>query len=138
MDRDYITLPSQPLLTGQQLANLAESSTMDVCQPGYEMVREAHQVFASLIDYFRDYRDCARDFSESAKFAVYDEMQELIDTLKGLKVSVHYATREVYLKTSSERVESKPLTTQMSYLITFEQGKAPSEFAVQKKLDFHF
>jgi hypothetical protein len=30
------------------------------------------------------------------------------------------------------------MTVQMTYLIAFEQGNAPEEFAVQKKLDFRF
>lgn len=138
IERDYITLPALPLSTGHQLAKLAESSTVDISQPGFEMQRDAHEVFASLVDYFRDYRDCASDYSESAKFAVYDEMQELIDELQGLEVSIQYATRKVHLKVTGEQSEAKPLTVQMSYLIAFERGKAPGEFAVQKKLDFPF
>jgi transcriptional regulator with XRE-family HTH domain len=138
VERDYITLPALPLSTGQQLAKLAERSTVDISQPGFEMKRGAHEVFASLVDYFRDYRDCASDYTESNKFAVYDEMQELIDKLQRLETSIHYAIREVHLKVSSEQSEAKPLTVQMSYLIAFERGKAPGEFAVQKKLDFPF
>ncbi len=138
MDRDYITLPSQPLSTGLQLAKLAESSTMDISEPGYEMTRDTHEVFASLVDYFRAYRDCARDYSEAAKFSVYDEMQELIDTLLELDVSIHYASREVYLKGVGESSDTKPLRAHISYLIAFERGKAPDQFAVQRKLDFRF
>lgn len=138
MERDYITLPSLHLSTGQQLSKLAETSTVDISEPGYEMPRATHEVFASLVDYFRDYRDCASDYPESAKFAVYDEMQELVDTLKGLGVSIHYATREVHLKVAGEPADSKPLSVQMSYLIGFERGKNPTEFSVQKKIDFRF
>lgn len=137
-DRDYITLPALPVSTGHQLAKLAEGSTVDICQPGFEIKRDAHEVFASLVDYFRDYRDCASDYSETSKFAVYDEMQELIDELLKLQVSIQCATREVHLKVSEGQPEAKTMTVQMSYLIAFERGKAPDEFAVQKKLDFRF
>lgn len=65
-------------------------------------------------------------------------MQELINELQGLEVSIQYATRKVHLRVSGEQSEAKPLTVQMSYLIAFERGKAPGEFAVQKKLDFPF
>jgi transcriptional regulator with XRE-family HTH domain len=138
LERDYITLPAHLLSTGHQLAKLAESSIVDISQPGIEIQRDAHEVFASLVDYFRDYRDCASDYSESAKFAVYDEMQELIDELQGLDVSIQYATRKVHLKGAGELLDGSPLTVQMLYLIAFERGKAPGEFAVQKKLDFPF
>jgi len=137
-DRDYITLPALPLLTGHQLAKLAEGSTVDICQPGFEIKREAHEVFAALVDYFREYRDCASDYPETSKFAVYDEMQELIDELLTLQVSIQCATREIHLKATGCQPDAKPMTAQMTYLIAFEQGKAPEEFAVQKKLDFRF
>lgn len=134
LERDYITLPALPLTTGQQLAKLAETSTMDISQSGCEMKREAHEVFASLIDYFRDYRDCASEYSESSKFAVYDEMQSLLDELQRLQVSLSYATREVHLTFTTDRKDAKPLNAHVSYLIAFERGKAPTEFAVSKKL----
>ncbi|MDP4569891.1 helix-turn-helix domain-containing protein [Pseudomonas sp. LPH60] len=138
IERDYITLPAIPLSTGRQLATLAESSTVDISQPGFEMKRDAQEIFASLVDYFRDYKDCASNYSESAKFVVYDEMQELIDELQQLEVAIQFATRKVHLKVTDQHSETKPLTVQMSYLIAFERGKAPSEFAVQKKLDIPF
>lgn len=137
-DRDYITLPALPLSTGHQLAKLAEGSTVDICQPGFEIKRDAHEIFAALVDYFREYRDCASDYAETSKFAVYDEMQELIDELLTLQVSIQCATREVHLKVSASPPDAKPMTVQMTYLIAFEHGKAPEEFAVQKKLDFRF
>lgn len=96
-DQDYITLPTFPLSTGHQLAKLAEGSTVDICQPGFEIKREAHEVFAALIDYFREYRDCVSDYPETSKFSVYDEMQELLDELLTLQVSIQCATREVHL-----------------------------------------
>lgn len=137
-DRDYITLPTFPLSTGHQLAKLAEGSTVDICQPGFEIKREAHEVFAALIDYFREYRDCASDYPETSKFSVYDEMQELINELLTQQVSIQCATREVNLKVSDSQPDAKPMTVQMTYLIAFEHGNAPDEFTVQKKLDFRF
>lgn len=109
---------------------------MDISQPGCELTREAHEVFASLIDYFRDYRDCASEYSESSKFAVYDEMQSLVDELQRLQVVLHYATREVHLTFTTDRSGEKPLKVHVSYLLAFERGTAPAEFAVSKKLDF--
>ncbi|WP_426234788.1 helix-turn-helix domain-containing protein [Pseudomonas sp. TWP3-2] len=136
LECDYITLPALPLTTGNQLAQLAETSTMDISQPGFEMKREAHEVFAALVDYFRDYRDCASEYSESSKFAVYDEMQTLLDELQRLQVSLQYATREVHLKFAPDQKDAKPLNVNVSYLIAFERGSAPTEFAVSKKMNF--
>lgn len=107
IERDYITLPAILLSTGRQLATLAESSTVDISHPGFEMKRDAQEVFASLVDYFRNYRDCASDYSESAKFSVYDEMQELIDELQQLEVAIQFATRKVHLKVTDPGREAQ-------------------------------
>lgn len=65
-------------------------------------------------------------------------MQELIDELLTLQVCIQCATREIHLKATGSQPDAKPMTVEMTYLIVFEQGKAPEEFAVQKKLDFRF
>ena len=85
-DREHVTLNALPLTTGKQLAKLAEAHMMDMSEPGFELSREADESFAELVDYFRDYRDCADAYSESAKFDVYDELQSRIDALKAIGV----------------------------------------------------
>lgn len=70
-DREHVTLTALPLTTGKQLAKLAEAHMMDMSEPGFELSREADEIFAELVDYFRDYRDCADAYTESTKFAVY-------------------------------------------------------------------
>ena len=56
---------------------------------------------------------------------------ELIDELLTLQVSIESATREIYLKATGSQPDAKPMTIQMTYLLAFEHGKAPEEFAVQ-------
>jgi len=74
-------LTALPLTTGKQLAKLAEAHMMDLSEPGFELEREADEAFAGLVDYFREYRDCADLYTESTKFEVYDELQSRIDGL---------------------------------------------------------
>ena len=74
-DREHVTLAAIPLTKGKQLAKLAETCMMDMSEPAFEMTREAQETFAVLVDYFRDYRDCADAYSETQKFEVYDDMQ---------------------------------------------------------------
>jgi transcriptional regulator with XRE-family HTH domain len=90
-DREHVTLPAIPLTKGKQLAKLVELCSMDMSAPAFELTREADEVFAKLVDYFRDYRDIAADYTELDKFEIYDEMQSYIDALKGLGVSLCYA-----------------------------------------------
>lgn len=138
IERDYVTVPTSPITTGYQLAQLAETSTLDLIQPGFDIGRDAHGVFASLTDYFHEYRDCASEYSARDKLAIYDELQELIDDLHRHQVTVHYATRDVYLKTRDEQPGLKPIKAQITYLVAFERGKAPEQFSVQKRPDFSF
>ena len=129
-ERENITLPAIPL-TGKELAGLVETTTMDLSTPAFELPREADEKFAELIDYFREYRDCADLYSEHDKFGVYDELQERIDGLRILGVSLCYATRKLVIKGS---VEAEPWPTTALYVVAFPLGKEPSEFATPRKV----
>lgn len=87
-DREHVTLTAIPLTTGKQLAKLAEICSMDLSEPGFELTREADETFAALVDYFRDYRDCADVYSETQKFEIYD-----------VRIPVYLNTRSGYMTT---------------------------------------
>jgi transcriptional regulator with XRE-family HTH domain len=118
-DREHVTLTAIPLTTGKQLAKLAETCSMDLSEPAFELTREADETFAMLVDYLRDYRDCADAYSETQKFDVYDEMQSHIDALNGLGVSLCYATRKVKVTWGSD-------------MVGFPLGEEPEQFATPK------
>jgi len=130
-DREHVTLMATPLTTGKQLAKLAEICSMDLSEPGCELVREADEAFAVLVDYFRDYRDCADLYSETQKFEVYDDMQSYIDTLKTLGVSLRYAERKMQVKWG-ETTDGKPMPVNVLYLIAFPLGEEPEQFATPR------
>jgi transcriptional regulator with XRE-family HTH domain len=130
-DREHVTLTAIPLTTGKQLAKLAEICSMDLSEPGFELTREADETFAALVDYFRDYRDCADVYSETQKFEVYDEMQSHIDALKTLGVSLRYAERKMQVKWGAEP-DSKPMPVNVLYVVAFPLGKEPEQFATPK------
>ena len=130
-DREHVTLTAIPLTTGKQLAKLAEICSMDLSEPGFELTREADETFAALVDYFRDYRDCADVYSETQKFEVYDEIQSHIDALKTLGVSLRYAERKMQVKWGTEP-DSKPMPVNVLYVVAFPLGKEPEQFATPK------
>lgn len=130
-DREYVTLTAIPLTTGKQLAKLAEVCTMDLSEPAFDLSHEADETFAALVDYFRDYRDCADVYSEMQKFEVYDEMQSHIDALKTLGVSLRYSERKMQMKWGSEP-DSKPMQVNVLYVVGFPLGKEPEQFATPK------
>jgi len=130
-DREHVTLTATPLTTGKQLAKLTEICTMDLSEPAFELTREADEIFAALVDYFRDYRDCADVYTETQKFGVYDEMQSHIDALKTLGVSLRYAERKMQVKWGSDP-DSKPMPVNVLYVVGFPLGKEPEQFATPK------
>jgi transcriptional regulator with XRE-family HTH domain len=132
-DREHVTLTAVPLTTGKQLARLAETCTMDLSEPAFELPREADEAFAALVDYFRDYRDCADVYAETQKFEVYDEMQSHIDALRILGVSLRYAVRSVQVKWGTTP-DSQPIPASVLYVIGFPLGKEPEQFATPKSV----
>lgn len=130
-DQENITLPALPLSTGKELAGLVELASMDLSTSAVELTREADERFAALIDYFRDYRDCADMYSQADKFAIYDELQCQIDALLVLGVSLRYATRKVTVKVTPD---AKPWVTTVLYVIAFPYGKEPTEFATPRSM----
>lgn len=104
---------------------------MDLSEPAFELPREADETFAALVDYFRDYRDCADVYSETQKFEVYDEMQSHIDALKTLGVSLRYAERKMQVKWGSD-TDNKPMPVNVLYVVGFPLGKEPEQFATPK------
>ena len=88
-------------------------------------------MFAALVDYFREYRDCADLYSETQKFDIYDEMQSYIESLKAQGISLRYAVRKVQVKWGLEH-DSKPMPATVLYLVGFPLGKEPEQFATPK------
>ena len=130
-DREHVTLTVSPLTTGKQLAKLVQLHMMDLSEPGFELGREADEAFAELVDYFRDFRDCADEYTESTKFEVYDELQSRIDALKALGVSLRYAERKMQVKWGADS-DAKPMPVSVLYVVAFPLGKEPDQFATPK------
>ncbi len=130
-EREHVTLKAHPIGTGKQLADLVETTNMDLSTPAFDLGREADEEFAALIDYFRDYRDCADLYSEVQKFEVYDEMQSHMDRLKDLGVSLCYAVRKLQVKVNGAP-ETKPLPATALYVVAFPLGKEPDSFMTPK------
>lgn len=130
-ENEHITLQAYPLTTGKQLAKLAETCSMDFSEPAFELNRKADEAFAMLVDYFREYRDCAYDYNEMQKLEIYDGIQSHIDTLRGLGVSMRYATRKINIKWGSDK-NSQPMRVTVLYLVGFPVGKESDQFTTRK------
>lgn len=131
-DRENITLKALPLDKGRQLAELAETCSMDLTSPAFELSREAEEQLADLTDYFRDYRDVHECYSQRSKLEVHDDFQGFIDRLRDLEVSLRYATRKVVIKAATP--DAQPMKTTVCIIAAFPLGKEPSEFATPREM----
>lgn len=127
----FLTHDFESGLPCKQLAKLVELHMMDLSEPGFELSREADETFAELVDYFRDYRDCADAYTETTKFEVYDELQARIDGLKALGVSLRYAERKMQVKWGTDS-DGKPMPVSALYVVAFPLGEEPDQFATPK------
>jgi transcriptional regulator with XRE-family HTH domain len=135
-DREHVTLAVSPLTTGRQLAQLVETCEMDLSEPAYDMTRDTAEVFATLVDTFRDYRDCSELYSAVQKLDVYQELERIIDSLKAKGVSLRYALRKLRVGTGPS--DAKPLPLTALYIVAFPLGKEPEQIATPRaaKIDW--
>ncbi len=127
-ERDHITLAVAPLTTGRQLASLIASCEMDLSEPTFELPREAAAEFAALIDYYREYRDCHDLYSETDKLDIYDELQQHIDALQVLGVSLCHGQRKVAVRMGS----GAPMNATVLYVVAFRLGHESTQIAIPK------
>jgi transcriptional regulator with XRE-family HTH domain len=123
--------------SGRDLASDFATSTGDVSRPAIELDQAAATEFAFLTDYLRDYRDCASGFSEVQKVEVFAEIQQHIDTLASLGISICYATRDTTF-VGRNWMNKEPMPVRLLYLSAFYKGKVPSKMIVPKKVEWAF
>ncbi|MBK0052737.1 helix-turn-helix transcriptional regulator [Stenotrophomonas sp. S39] len=127
-ERDCVTLAVAPLATGRELAGLIVSCDMDLSEPAFELPREAATEFAALVDYYREYRDCHDLYSETDKLDVYDELQQHIQALRELGVSLSHGQRTVAIRKGS----GVPMDATILYVVAFRLGHEPGQILTPK------
>lgn len=132
-ENEHLVLDNLVASTGSELARSFASSTMDASNPAIELDREPAECFAELVDYLRDYRDCAELYSEVDKLDVYHEVQQYIDALDGLGISIAYAKRKTKL-TNENWQDKTPWSVVILYLGAFRKGEVPEKVIVSKKV----
>lgn len=130
-ERDHVTLKAYPVSGGRELARLVSSHVMDYSETTFELPPEAAEHYARLIDYYREFRDCADLYSETDKLRVYDEFQSALGAMGQLGVSLCYATRKVTLKHSPE---AKPWTESALYVFACQKGQEPEEIVTPREV----
>lgn len=135
-ENDYVVRRALKPASGRCLARLATETVGDYIEPAFEPSCDQALAFAELTDYLRDYRDCAEHYSSTARLEVFDQLQELLDRLSALGVTLRYATRQIVQKDASEPQQKPQPVGQVLYLLAFMHGEAPEELGLPRKLNF--
>lgn len=137
IEEEYLTINATTLSSGKVLAQYAEVARMDMTSERDELSGEAAATFAQLTDYMRDYRDVATDYSAIAKLDIHAELQEIIDRLSSLGVTIVAATRKIRI-IGRNWEDKTPWDCDLLYMVACKKGNEPSTLIVPKKVDFRF
>lgn len=130
-DRTHVMLDAAPLTSGRQLGELAARHEGDISNTAFELDNAAAVVYAQLIDYIREFRDCHDLYTEVQKLEPYADMQALIDDLTQLGVAVRYAVRKVRLN-MEVAADAKPMQLSILYLVAFRAGHEQDKVVVSR------
>lgn len=132
-EKENILLPVVALESGRALARLAEACELDLSEPTFDLNEETAIEFAELVDYFREYRECADLYSEAEKVAVYGELQVRIETLGALGIRLCCGTREVGLCSGSAGGGEVLTTATVLYVVAFPADRVLGHVAVPRR-----
>jgi hypothetical protein len=70
--------------SGQELVRNTEGADMNSSSSIVELEGSAAEAFAGLVDYLRDYADCADCMSETNKLEAFAEVRQYLDALRAV------------------------------------------------------
>ena len=127
VDTDTTALAAFVLSTGEELGELVLNSTALAVSRSFELGMQADKVFEALTDYVREYREYFEEYSSLRVSQILEEFDEYLSELKGLGVSLSYATRDLQEDTG-QAISSKPAIA--LYLVAFPVGEEPESFLI--------
>ena len=133
--KENVTLEARAVSSGQELVRLYETVTMDSASGGEVLQGAAAEAFAGLIDYLRDYRECADLMSETEKLGAFGEVQQYLDALRKEGFSVSYARRDTNL-VSQNWTDKTPWPVSIAYLVASQKGSEPKLICAPRRVSF--
>lgn len=133
MKREHVTLVAQIARSGQELVRLIEQADANSSSSAVLLEGSAAEAFAGLVDYLRDYSDCADCTSETEKLKIFADVQEYLDTLGAAGFSVTYARRDTGL-VSKDWADKAPVAMTIVYLVVYPIGSEPKLILAPRKV----
>jgi len=132
LKREHVTLNAQVAGSGQELVRLIEQADANSSSSAVELEGSAAEAFAGLVDYLRDFSECADCMSETEKLTAFADVQEYLDTLRAAGFSVTYARRDTNLVADSWPDKTPTIV----YLVVYPKGSEPKLILAPRKVRF--
>lgn len=136
-ERDYRTLTATKVVSARALGGLARDCHADHSWMAFEPSPIVETAFAALLDYLRDFRDCADDVPEVDKIGMYADIQRYLDELAAHGTTVLAATDDPLVQFGGA-LGSDPVRVRILYLGLFPTKATPDSFAVPRKAKVSF
>lgn len=135
--QDYIEnsceqLDATKVTTGARVLDIAQRCSLSFFDSSFDMNNEVELIMVSIKNHFSEYGDCHDLYSYDDKENVANEIQEKIEKLEKLGVSLVYAIKETTIKKFSIKVSMKA-----AYIIAFPIGKEPEKLIIPNEADIN-
>ena len=121
------TVEAYILSSGEELTQLLCESSLLVVSRSFEMGMQADKVFEALVDYAREYQEHCDKSAQPMTFEIELEFQEYLVELKGLGVSVSYATHFEAIQ-NMPGTSDHPSAVKKLILVAFPKDEEPDSF----------
>jgi transcriptional regulator with XRE-family HTH domain len=135
LKREHVILNAQVAGSGQELGRLIEAADANSSSSAVELAGSAAEAFAGLVDYLRDFSECADCMSETEKLMAFAHVQEYLDTLRAAGFSVIYARRDTKVVAESW-LNKTPMAMTIVYLVVYPKGSEPKMILAPRKVRF--
>jgi DNA-binding XRE family transcriptional regulator len=135
---DRVKLPATRVSSGAQLGRLAESINASCFRYDEALGADSKAAAAAIFDYLREYGEVDELYSETAKLAVYEELDELLRTLEATGVAAHSALRRAKLRDTENSDSKPPVRFTIGYLVIDKADREIQEIWPEKQMQFTF
>ncbi|MGA7437278.1 MAG: helix-turn-helix transcriptional regulator [Luteibacter sp.] len=136
-EQEYRTLAAATVVSGRALGDLARDCHADHSWMAFDPSPAVEGAFAALLDYLRDFRDCADDVSETDRIEMHAELQAYLDELTGGGAVILAATDDPVMRFGGA-LAGDPVRIRILYLGLFPATGAPDTFAAPRNAKASF
>jgi transcriptional regulator with XRE-family HTH domain len=132
LEKTMVAVPITRIEDARTLRTTMEGAESSATEELGELSNEAREVFASIVDYLRDYNDIRDECSMSQRLDVDRDIGALLDTISNEGAVVGAGLRHARVRFKSDAPDREPLDWTNIYLVLAPKDALPSNVRVAK------